>query len=36
MQKDKKYSEYIYSYDVLSVLQFVLGNIQKECLITHY
>ena len=35
MQKDKKYSEYIYSY-VLSVLQFVLGNIQKECLITHY
>ena len=21
---------------VLSVLKFVLGNIQKECLITHY
>ena len=34
MQKGrKKYSEYIYS---CIICLFVRGNLQKECLITHY
>ena len=35
MQKDQKNTQNTFIV-VLSVLKFVLDNIQKECLITHY